>query len=180
MNQDELVTCRPEIIFVNFTTFAPCLVHRQYLIYIAPTCPRRRQCLAPGKQPRAYLPMLLFGVHGQRQCFSASHEASAASIMGHVDAFQLTPTDRMAMVSSISFSISVLETFAAWAAGVTICIASEEDILTDVGHILARLEATCVFTTPTLPSMIEGGPSTVPGCVDDLHVQNPQPRDSGS
>jgi hypothetical protein len=65
-------------------------------------------------------------------------------------------------VSTISFDISALEAFAAWAAGATLCTASEDDMLTDISLTLNHFEATRVFVTSTVLSMIEFGPNTVP------------------
>ncbi|KAH6955676.1 hypothetical protein BKA56DRAFT_234041 [Ilyonectria sp. MPI-CAGE-AT-0026] len=122
--------------------------------------------------------MLHFGVHGQRQMLLSISRGFGSQ---HHEPCRRLPADPSrsrghgVQVSSISFDISVLETFAAWTAGATLCIASEDDILTNLGRTLARLEATCVFATPTLLSMIEGGPSTVPGCVDYLHTGAREP-----
>ncbi|KAJ4309002.1 hypothetical protein N0V84_011755 [Fusarium piperis] len=168
INQDKLDTCRPGMVIVDSTTSALLPsprsvsgVHRVNLSETAVISCTREEASGPARDDDAYL-CFTSASTGNAKCFSVSHEASAASIMSHVDTFQLSPTDRVAMVSSISFDISILETFAAWTAGATLCIASEDDMLTDLAHTLACLEATCVFATPTLLSMIEGGPSTVP------------------
>ncbi|KAM5357644.1 hypothetical protein ACJZ2D_016057 [Fusarium nematophilum] len=168
INQDKLDTYRPGMIIVDSTTSSllpsPPSASGIYRVNLSETAVMsctREEASGPARDDDAYL-CFTSASTANAKCFSISHEASAASIMSHIDTFQLNPADRVAKVSSISFDISVLETFAAWAAGATLCIASEDDMLTDLGHILARLEATCVFATPTLLSMIEGGPSTVP------------------
>jgi amino acid adenylation domain-containing protein len=101
------------------------------------------------------------GSTGDAKCFPISHAAAAASIMSHVERFQLRTGDRVGMVCSTTFDVSILETFAALAAGATLCIASQDEALTDLAHTLATLEVTHVFSTPTLISLLDG-PAQVP------------------
>lgn len=81
--------------------------------------------------------------------------------MSRVERFQLRIGDRVGAVCSTTFDVSILETFAALAAGATLCIASQDETLTDVAHILTALEVTHVFATPTLISLLES-PAQVP------------------
>jgi amino acid adenylation domain-containing protein len=101
------------------------------------------------------------GSTGDAKFFPISHAAAAASIMSHIERFQLDIGDRVGMVCSTTFDVSVLEMFAALAAGAVLCIGSQDEILTDLAHTLDSLAITHIFATPTLVSLLEG-PAQVP------------------
>ena len=60
------------------------------------------------------------------------------------------------MLSSTTCEASILETFATLAAGATLCIVSEGEILADLAYTLMLLKVSHVFTTPTLISLLDG------------------------
>ena len=101
------------------------------------------------------------GSTGNAKYFPISHAAAAASITSHVERLQLRIGDRVGMVCSTTFDVSVLETFATLAAGATLCIATQDEILTNLAQFLRALEVTHVITTPTLISLLES-PAQVP------------------
>ncbi|KAG9230477.1 hypothetical protein BJ875DRAFT_546147 [Amylocarpus encephaloides] len=101
------------------------------------------------------------GSTGSAKCFPISHAAAASSIMSHVERFQLRIGDRVGMVCSTTFDVSMLETFATLAAGGTLCIASHDEFITDLTRCLSSLEVTHVFATPTIVSLLES-PAQVP------------------
>jgi amino acid adenylation domain-containing protein len=101
------------------------------------------------------------GSTGDAKYFAVSHAAAAVSIMSHIERFEVGPGDRVGMVCSTTFDVSVLETFVALASGATLCIASRDEVLGNLGGTLHHLSTTHIFATPTLISLIED-PSQVP------------------
>lgn len=100
------------------------------------------------------------GSTGNAKYFVVSHAAAAASIMCHIEQFELSVGDRVGMVSSITFDAFILETFAALAASSTLCIASQDDTLSNLAQTLRSIEATHLFVTPSLLSLLDGPAQT--------------------
>jgi AMP-binding enzyme len=90
--------------------------------------------------------VLSSGSTGSAKCFV--HAAAAASIMGHTEQFELGLGDRVGMVSNMTFDVSILETFAALTAASTLCIASQDETLTDLAQNLLNTEATHCLRLP--------------------------------
>ncbi|KAL1883653.1 NRPS protein [Paecilomyces lecythidis] len=95
------------------------------------------------------------------KCFQVNHAAAATSILNQVDACGLKVNDRIAMLTNVTFDVSLLEVFATLSAGATLVAAPHDRFVSSLAGTLNEFSVSHVFATPTTISHLDG-PSQVP------------------
>lgn len=95
------------------------------------------------------------------QLLSISHTVAVRSTLGYIYEFGLVAGDRVGIVSSTTFHVSILEAFATLAAGATLCITSTDTVTNSLVDQIKSLSISHIFATPTMVSNV-ADPAQVP------------------
>ncbi|CAG9998538.1 unnamed protein product [Clonostachys byssicola] len=92
------------------------------------------------------------------------HGAFLSSAVAYAKAFCLSNQSRVALYSSYSFDVSMLEILTPLILGASVCVVSDHDRLHDLGPAMEALGSNAAFLTPTVARTID------PGSVPTLQV----------
>ncbi|XHG05677.1 hypothetical protein AWENTII_008895 [Aspergillus wentii] len=101
------------------------------------------------------------GSTGAPKCFQINHHSATASVMSHIGLCGIRPKDRVAMLSNVTFDVSLAEIFVTLGAGASIAVAPHDRFISDLGNLLNAFTVSHVMTTPTLIAHLDGS-SQVP------------------
>ncbi|GME52113.1 putative nonribosomal peptide synthase protein [Neofusicoccum parvum] len=90
------------------------------------------------------------------------HSAVTASTEGMIEATATTAAWRSLWVLNYVFDASYYDVFTVFAAGATLCVAPQDDLLSDLTGHINRMGVEQVMLTPTITKLIRGGPAEVP------------------
>jgi len=97
------------------------------------------------------------------------HSAVDASTRGMIEATNVTSDWVALWVLNAIFDAAYYDVFTLFSCGGILCVAPQEDILSDLAGYINRLGVKQVMLTPTLTKLIRGGPDEVPA-VEVLNV----------
>ncbi|KAK2616713.1 hypothetical protein QQS21_000325 [Conoideocrella luteorostrata] len=101
------------------------------------------------------------GSTAEPKSFRISHGALTSSICSQVEALNIRRGHRVAMLTSLSFDVSLMEVFCTFLAGATLVVAPHDQFITSLEETLRHMAVTHAIATPTMISAIES-PSAVP------------------
>lgn len=90
------------------------------------------------------------------------HSAVTASTEGMIEATGVTSKWRALWVLNYVFDASYYDVFTIFSAGATLCLAPQDELLSDLSGFINRMEIEQVMLTPTITKLISGGPAQVP------------------
>ncbi|KAH8651945.1 nonribosomal peptide synthase side [Tricladium varicosporioides] len=90
------------------------------------------------------------------------HSAVAASTEGMIEATTVTSDWNALWVLNYVFDASYYDIFTIFSAGATLCIAPQDELLSNLAKYINELEIEQVMLTPTITRLISGGPAQVP------------------
>ena len=91
------------------------------------------------------------------------HSAVTASTEGMIEATAVTSEWNALWVLNYVFDASYYDVFTIFSAGGTLCIAPQDEVLSDLAGFINNMGIEQVMLTPTITKLIRGGPSEVPG-----------------
>jgi amino acid adenylation domain-containing protein len=91
------------------------------------------------------------------------HAAVSASTEGMIEATAVTSDWNALWVLNYVFDASYYDVFTIFTAGATICVAPQDEVLSNLAGFINTLKVEQVMLTPTITKLISGGPSQVPG-----------------
>lgn len=91
------------------------------------------------------------------------HSAVAASTEGMIEATAVTSDWNALWVLNYVFDASYYDVFTIFSAGATLCLAPQDELLSNLASYINELEIEQVMLTPTITKLISGGPGDVPG-----------------
>ncbi|CAK1358027.1 unnamed protein product [Cercospora beticola] len=91
------------------------------------------------------------------------HSAVVAATIGMVKATNVTPDWVALWVLNYVFDASYYDVFTIFSTGGTLCVAPQDDILSDLTGHINRMNVNQVMLTPTITKLIRNGPADVPG-----------------
>ncbi|KAL2826232.1 hypothetical protein BDW59DRAFT_161069 [Aspergillus cavernicola] len=100
------------------------------------------------------------GSTGRPKGIIIEHRAFASSTMAYGPIIHLEPGIRVFQFASLTFDAAVMEILGTLIYGGCVCIPSDEERLNDIAGAIRRLDASWLFCTPSLASIME--PSSVP------------------
>ncbi|KAL2871703.1 nonribosomal peptide synthase Pes1 [Aspergillus lucknowensis] len=100
------------------------------------------------------------GSTGRPKGIIIEHRAFASSTMAYGPIIHLKPGVRVFQFASLTFDAAVMEILGTLIYGGCVCIPDDEERLNDVAGAIRRLDASWLFCTPSLASIME--PSSVP------------------
>lgn len=89
------------------------------------------------------------------------HSSFCTGAVVQADKSNAGPTSRMLQLASFTFDVSILEMITGMISGACICMADEVERVSDIGKMIASMEITWAFLTPSLVKVIR--PEEVPG-----------------
>jgi non-ribosomal peptide synthetase component F len=90
------------------------------------------------------------------------HSAVSASTEGMIEATAVTSEWNALWVLNYVFDASYYDVFTIFSAGATLCLAPQDELLSNLAKYINDLEIEQVMLTPTITKLITGGPSEVP------------------
>lgn len=90
------------------------------------------------------------------------HSALSASTEGMIEATSVTSEWRALWVLNYIFDASYYDVFTIFAAGATLCLAPQDDLLSNLSKFINDMMIEQVMLTPTITKLIAGGPAEVP------------------
>ncbi|KAF2088010.1 acetyl-CoA synthetase-like protein, partial [Saccharata proteae CBS 121410] len=90
------------------------------------------------------------------------HSAVTASTEGMIEATAVTSEWNALWVLNYVFDASYYDVFTIFSAGATLCLAPQDELLSDLAGFINRMGVEQVMLTPTITKLINGGPSQVP------------------
>ncbi|KAB2573477.1 Nonribosomal peptide synthetase 7 [Lasiodiplodia theobromae] len=90
------------------------------------------------------------------------HSAVAASAEGMIEATAVTADWVSLWTLNYVFDASYYDVFTVLSAGATLCVAPQDDVMSDLAGHINRMGVEQVMLTPTMAKLISGGPSEVP------------------
>lgn len=90
------------------------------------------------------------------------HSAVTASTEGMIEATGVTSEWNALWVLNYVFDASYYDLFTIFSAGATLCLAPQDDLLSNLANYINELEIEQVMLTPTITKLISGGPAQVP------------------
>ncbi|KAF4539078.1 putative nonribosomal peptide synthase [Lasiodiplodia theobromae] len=117
----------------------------------------------PGLSPAstAYL-IYTSGSTGLPKGVVVPHSAVAASAEGMIEATAVTAGWVSLWTLNYVFDASYYDVFTVLSAGATLCVAPQDDVMSDLAGHINRMGVEQVMLTPTMAKLISGGPSEVP------------------
>ncbi|KAL4751934.1 hypothetical protein BDW72DRAFT_192444 [Aspergillus terricola var. indicus] len=100
------------------------------------------------------------GSTGRPKGIIIEHRAFASSTMAYGPIIHLKPGVRVFQFASLTFDAAVMEILGTLIYGGCVCIPSDEERLNDISGAIRRLDASWLFCTPSLASIME--PASVP------------------
>ncbi|KAL4821204.1 hypothetical protein BDW67DRAFT_179907 [Aspergillus spinulosporus] len=100
------------------------------------------------------------GSTGRPKGIIIEHRAFSSSTMAYGPIIHLKPGIRVFQFASLTFDAAVMEILGTLIYGGCVCIPSDEERLNDIAGAIRRLDASWLFCTPSLASIIE--PASVP------------------
>lgn len=100
------------------------------------------------------------GSTGRPKGIIIEHRAFTSSTMAYGPIIHLKPGIRVFQFASLTFDAAVMEILGTLIFGGCVCIPSDEERLNDISGAIKRLDASWLFCTPSLASIME--PSSVP------------------
>ncbi|KAL2812692.1 hypothetical protein BJX63DRAFT_432394 [Aspergillus granulosus] len=100
------------------------------------------------------------GSTGRPKGIIIEHRAFASSTMAYGPIIHLKPGVRVFQFASLTFDAAVMEILGTLIFGGCVCIPSDEERLNDIAGAIRRLDASWLFCTPSLASIME--PTSVP------------------
>jgi amino acid adenylation domain-containing protein len=100
------------------------------------------------------------GSTGRPKGIIIEHRAFASSTMAYGPIIHLKPGIRVFQFASLTFDAAVMEILGTLIYGGCVCIPSDEERLNDIAGAIRRLDASWLFCTPSLASIME--PASVP------------------
>ncbi|KAJ0418108.1 hypothetical protein BJY00DRAFT_315323 [Aspergillus carlsbadensis] len=100
------------------------------------------------------------GSTGRPKGIIIEHRAFASSTMAYGPIIHLKPGIRVFQFASLTFDAAVMEILGTLIYGGCVCIPSDEERLNDISGAIRRLDASWLFCTPSLASIME--PASVP------------------
>ncbi|KAL2846707.1 hypothetical protein BJY01DRAFT_247134 [Aspergillus pseudoustus] len=100
------------------------------------------------------------GSTGRPKGIIIEHRAFASSTMAYGPIIHLKPGIRVFQFASLTFDAAVMEILGTLIYGGCVCIPSDEERLNDIAGAIRRLDASWLFCTPSLASIME--PTSVP------------------
>ncbi|KAL4757180.1 uncharacterized protein BDW70DRAFT_163771 [Aspergillus foveolatus] len=100
------------------------------------------------------------GSTGRPKGIIIEHRAFASSTMAYGPVIHLKPGIRVFQFASLTFDAAVMEILGTLIYGGCVCIPSDEERLNDIAGAIRRLDASWLFCTPSLASIME--PASVP------------------
>lgn len=91
------------------------------------------------------------------------HSAVTASTEGMIEATAVTSDWNALWVLNYVFDASYYDVFTIFSAGATLCLAPQDELLSNLASYINDLEIEQVMLTPTITKLISGGPAEVPG-----------------
>ncbi|KFY02325.1 hypothetical protein O988_02217 [Pseudogymnoascus sp. VKM F-3808] len=91
------------------------------------------------------------------------HSAVTASTEGMIEATAVTSDWNALWVLNYVFDASYYDVFTIFSAGATLCLAPQDELLSNLASYINELEIEQVMLTPTITKLISGGPEEVPG-----------------
>lgn len=118
----------------------------------------------PGLSPAstAYL-IYTSGSTGLPKGVVVPHSAVAASAEGMIEATAVTADWVSLWTLNYVFDASYYDVFTVLSAGATLCVAPQDDVMSDLAGHINRMGVQQVMLTPTMAKLISGGPAEVPG-----------------
>ena len=103
------------------------------------------------------------------------HKSISSGIDSITTAEEFEQSWRVLQFSNYIFDVAIGDIFCAFKVGATLCMASSEDLLTDLASVINEMNATHLFLTPTVAKIIQ--PSKVPN-VQGIYLAGEQvPQD---
>lgn len=103
------------------------------------------------------------GSTGMPKGVLVTHSAVTASVEGMIEATSVTSEWNSLWVLNYVFDASYYDVFTIFSAGATLCLAPQDDLLSDLAGYINRMRIEQVMLTPTITKLINGGPAQVPG-----------------
>ncbi|KAL3441174.1 hypothetical protein BJX65DRAFT_314060 [Aspergillus insuetus] len=100
------------------------------------------------------------GSTGRPKGIIIEHRSFASSTMAYGPIIHLKPRIRVFQFASLTFDAAVMEILGTLIYGGCVCIPSDEERLNDIAGAIRRLDASWLFCTPSLASIME--PASVP------------------
>lgn len=91
------------------------------------------------------------------------HSAVAASTEGMIEATAVTADWVSLWTLNYVFDAAYYDAFTVLSAGATLCVAPQDDVMSDLAGHINRMGVEQVMLTPTMAKLISGGPGEVPG-----------------
>ncbi|KFY40715.1 hypothetical protein V494_03345 [Pseudogymnoascus sp. VKM F-4513 (FW-928)] len=91
------------------------------------------------------------------------HSAVTASAEGMIEATAVTSDWNALWVLNYVFDASYYDVFTIFSAGATLCLAPQDELLSNLASYINELEIEQVMLTPAITKLISGGPAEVPG-----------------
>ncbi|KAL2783280.1 hypothetical protein BJX66DRAFT_345079 [Aspergillus keveii] len=114
----------------------------------------------PAKSANVAYSIFTSGSTGRPKGIIIEHRAFASSTMAYGPIIHLKPGIRVFQFASLTFDAAVMEILGTLIYGGCVCIPSDEERLNDIAGAIRRLDASWLFCTPSLASIME--PSSVP------------------
>ncbi|KAI9654957.1 MAG: NRPS [Bathelium mastoideum] len=90
------------------------------------------------------------------------HAAVTASTEGMIEATAVTSEWNALWVLNYVFDASYYDVFTLFSAGATICLAPQDEVLSNLAGLINSMNIEQVMLTPTITKLINGGPAQVP------------------
>lgn len=103
------------------------------------------------------------GSTGMPKGVLVTHSAVTASVEGMVEATSVNSEWNALWVLNYVFDASYYDIFTIFSAGATLCLAPQDDLLSDLAGYINRMSIEQVMLTPTITKLINRGPAQVPG-----------------
>ncbi|KAI8906149.1 hypothetical protein DFJ77DRAFT_204951 [Powellomyces hirtus] len=98
------------------------------------------------------------GSTGKPKGVELPHRALTTSTLRHIEFEKLTAEDRVLQLSTYTFDYSVMDIFSTLSSGGTLCLASKEDIMSQMNHVFTKMAITFVMTTPSVIGLLKPSP----------------------
>lgn len=103
------------------------------------------------------------GSTGMPKGVLVTHSAVTASVEGMIEATSVTSEWNALWVLNYVFDASYYDVFTILSAGATLCLAPQDDLLSDLAGYINRMSIEQVMLTPTITKLIKQGHAQVPG-----------------